>query len=564
MRLEAGAVADRYELVAPLGRGGQATVWRARHATLGSDHAIKVLNRVGPAVRERLLKEGRAQARLRHPNIVSVTDVLDLDGVPALVMEFVDGPHLGAWIRQVRPDLAQALGVFDGILAGVERAHDAGLVHRDLKPGNVLMASTGVGNDRWLPKVADFGLVKVLHEGADGQTRTGVGMGTPAYMAPEQRRGARHVDHRADIFSLGCILYTLVCGRPPFESDDLLELLTLANTGGYTPPERVVPNLPGRVGQAVRGALEPHVDRRIPDCATLRAVLGGQRPWGLPPDDPSSEAIRAASTVFDSFAEVGAPTLDPAGPSQGAAASTLDPAEFGEPPPGGANGPVVPSAAGPPTGTPARERPTAPLPLPTQQPDPNVRPPLTKWVELAVALLTVTAAVLGLMGQFRDDPAPVSPVAADVLPPPGIAPVPADVREAAPPANAAADSDPVQPEVVPTPDEAVTPSTVPAPKPPSAKTPPPARTPKADPEPAPRAEDPAPEAPTTAHITFVEGGLVRLIGDAGTLSPGTVPPGTYRVRATFGRTEAVDAGVVVLKAGDTRTLKCNPVLLTCN
>lgn len=273
MNLQVGDIIERYQVESLLGRGAMAEVYRVRHRTLKTAHALKVLMLASARIRERLIVEGQVQAQMRHPNVLAVTDVLDVHGAPGLLMEFVDGPSLDAFIEQTPPDAAQALHLFRGILAGVAEAHAAGLVHRDLKPANVLVATTARG---LVPKVADFGLAKLLMEeegAAAHRTRSGSAMGTPAYMAPEQIRSARHVDHRADIFSLGCILYELMSGRRPFDGDDLLGIFNAVAAGRYEP----LRDVPDAVQLAIQGALEVDRERRIPSCAVMQEVLDGQR-----------------------------------------------------------------------------------------------------------------------------------------------------------------------------------------------------------------------------------------------------------------------------------------------
>ncbi|MCA9492747.1 MAG: protein kinase, partial [Myxococcales bacterium] len=132
--LEPGDIIERYEVLRALGEGGMARVVLVRHTTLGTRHAIKVLTLTGPSLKERLVEEGRAQALLRHDNVVRVSDVLEVEGMPALVMDYVDGPDLGRWIGETQPDPETAERVFRGIVAGVAAAHRAGRIHRDLKP----------------------------------------------------------------------------------------------------------------------------------------------------------------------------------------------------------------------------------------------------------------------------------------------------------------------------------------------------------------------------------------------------------------------------------------------
>lgn len=232
--LEIGRQIERYIVEEALGEGGMAFVFRVRHSKLGTLHALKVLKVGGPAIQERLVREGKVQASLKHANILAVTDVIDVDGAPGLLMEYVGGGSLDQWLEGRKPTTAEAESIFRGILAGVGRAHKAGLIHRDLKPGNVLMED---GDDGFVPKVADFGLAKILADtGGKNATRSGVGMGTPAYMSPEQIRDAKNVDGRADIFALGCILYELVCGSSPFQRGDVLSIFAAIADGRYAPP----------------------------------------------------------------------------------------------------------------------------------------------------------------------------------------------------------------------------------------------------------------------------------------------------------------------------------------
>ena len=223
---------DRYTVERVLARGGMATVYIVRHNTLNTQYALKVLDIPTADIRRRLLQEGRIQASLKHPNIVAVTDAIELDGSPALVMEYVDGPPLSKLIDERDYTTEQAEVWFRQIVSAVSYAHARGLIHRDLKPENVLMAPMTGG---YLPKVADFGIAKVVQEylqDADGpRTQTGIGMGTPAYMPPEQVQSAGSVDHRADVFALGCILYELVCGERAFPGDNLLSILNAIADG---------------------------------------------------------------------------------------------------------------------------------------------------------------------------------------------------------------------------------------------------------------------------------------------------------------------------------------------
>ncbi len=282
-------IEGKYTVEALLGEGGMAAVYRVKHNTLGTTHALKILTLTRKSIRERLLTEGIVQASLDHENAVAVRDVLDVDGAPALLMEYVDGPDLEDWIAAADHSVAEAEQVFRGIVAAVGAAHKKGLIHRDLKPANVLMARRG---STWIPKVCDFGIAKLADEDSgqtSGSTRTGVAMGTPAYMAPEQIRDAKNVDHRADIFSLGCILYQLTTGFQPFVGADIVDLYNAITKGVYRPPLERVPTLPKRIVDTIGACLEVDRERRPADCAAILKALDGET-LGDPPPPPSFKA----------------------------------------------------------------------------------------------------------------------------------------------------------------------------------------------------------------------------------------------------------------------------------
>jgi serine/threonine-protein kinase len=291
--LAPGATIDRYTVEKVLGHGGTAIVYLVRHNRLGTLHALKVLSVSSDAIRQRMETEGRVQSTMHHPNVVAVTDVFEVDGMPGLLLEYIDGPPLEDALTRYKITLPDAETLFLGIVQGVRMAHLHGLVHRDLKPANVLLAPSP---DGFVPKVTDFGLAKVLAEAeaGGGHTRQGVAMGTPSYMAPEQIRDARLVDQRADIFSLGCILYDLVCGHRAFGGDNAITIYNRILEGEYLPPSAFVPDLPERIEMAIRGALITEPEERIPDCDALLRVLAGQATWAVPDPRPPSPVEQAA------------------------------------------------------------------------------------------------------------------------------------------------------------------------------------------------------------------------------------------------------------------------------
>jgi serine/threonine-protein kinase len=201
-----------YEVQGVLGRGGMRVVYRAQHLRLNRPVALKMLL-AGPYARpqelERFRREAEAVAALRHPNVVQVYDVGDVDGRPYFTMELVEGGSLSAKIEDTPQPAGWAASLVATLAGAIQFAHQRGIVHRDLKPGNVLLTADGV------PKVTDFGMAQRLEE-EEGLTLSGVLLGTPSYMAPEQARGdKRAIGPATDVYALGAILYRLLTGRPP-------------------------------------------------------------------------------------------------------------------------------------------------------------------------------------------------------------------------------------------------------------------------------------------------------------------------------------------------------------
>jgi len=250
-------------------------VYMARHQVLSTPFALKVLAVPDRALAQRLLAEARNQSRLRHPNVVAVTDCFLWRGAPVVVMEYVEGPTLQALIAGDLLPLERVEQLFLGLLDGVGAAHDAGLIHRDLKPANVLVEQRPAA---WTARLTDFGLVKTL-SGGEGALLTlpGVAMGTPGYMAPEQYTDAAGVDARADVFSLGVILYEMLCGQPPFSGGDLPTLFMATASGRYRDPAAWRPRLPARMARALKAALAPRREDRPRDVGALLAIWGDRR-----------------------------------------------------------------------------------------------------------------------------------------------------------------------------------------------------------------------------------------------------------------------------------------------
>jgi serine/threonine protein kinase len=304
-------IADRYRIEARLGVGGMGAVYRAEHVLMKKPVAVKVLHREMTVLDEavkRFEREAIAAGRIDHPNVAVATDFGKLDtGAFYLVLEYVPGRSLTHALAEdgaFSPD--RALWVARQIAAGLAAAHAAGIVHRDLKPDNIMLIERGGSKD--FVKVLDFGIAKVTADGADGGqlTRLGAVFGTPAYMAPEQAAG-QAVDHRADLYSLGLVLYEMLAGAPAFSSTEVVHLLTKQLT---EPP----PPLPDSIPTEVRALVDRLVDKdpnaRVESAQALvleidRASGAGgpaSGPTVLAPD-PSSvrdgQLLAAAATAMD-------------------------------------------------------------------------------------------------------------------------------------------------------------------------------------------------------------------------------------------------------------------------
>ncbi len=246
-RLAPGRTWSGYCVDSMLGEGTGGAVYLVQRVEDETWWALKVLTTVGARQRLRVEREAIVRDSLRHPNIVPALQAIDVDGHPGLVMDFIEGPTLDVWVKTHDPDLVARLQVFRNILGAVQFAHEQGFVHRDIKPSNVLMQPHGPA---FLPRVADFGLAKALAPPMGkfgGLTTVNTGLGSPGYAAPEQIRDASSVDERADIFSLGCVLYELMCGTGPFAGMSTFEVLRASSRGAFTDPATLAVGVPSDV-----------------------------------------------------------------------------------------------------------------------------------------------------------------------------------------------------------------------------------------------------------------------------------------------------------------------------
>ena len=275
-----GRTIDRYKIVEQLGQGGMGVVYKARDTVLDRFVALKVLppdKSTDPDRRRRFLHEAKAASALNHPGIVSVFDVLTVDGQDVLVMELVEGETLDDVLALRRPSLGEALGLAARVADALARAHAAGIVHRDLKPSNVMVTSDGI-------KVLDFGLAKLTETPFPGTeaptaapdemslTRERVILGTIGWMSPEQASG-RPVDARSDIFAFGVLLYEMLTGRHPFRRATTVETLAAIREQEPEPPTRIVPTLPPEVDRAVLRCLRKEPAKRWQSLSDLGVML---------------------------------------------------------------------------------------------------------------------------------------------------------------------------------------------------------------------------------------------------------------------------------------------------
>jgi serine/threonine-protein kinase len=259
-----------YEVEAVLGRGGMGIVFRARHLRLNRLVALKMALADAYAERRervRFQREAEAAAGLRHPNIVHVYDVGEADGRPYFTMELVDGGSLARKLAGTPQPARQAAQLVATLAGAVQAAHTCGIVHRDLKPANILLTVDDT------PKIGDFGVARRLDDGA-GLTQTGVPIGTPSYMAPEQARGQRNaVGPAVDVYALGVILYELLTGRPPFRAETAAATLQQVLADEPMPPSRLMPRLPRDLETICLKCLEKDSGKRYPTAAELAADL---------------------------------------------------------------------------------------------------------------------------------------------------------------------------------------------------------------------------------------------------------------------------------------------------
>ncbi len=273
--LSAGTTFARYEIVRCIGAGGMGAVFEATHTLLKKRVALKALHANlsrSESGRERFLREAETVARIRHPNVVDITDVGVEGGVPYFVMEFLEGEDVASLLDRGRLAPAVAADIVVPIASGLCAVHRLGIVHRDIKPENVFLARDNHGEV--VPKLVDFGVSKDLGALGSGAPPLHTVTGTPHYMSPEQARGAAALDGRTDQYALGVMLYQCLSGVRPYDAESLLELMHLIDSGEFTPLRTHVPQLPEELEAIVHRAMARHPRDRFESMNAFgRALL---------------------------------------------------------------------------------------------------------------------------------------------------------------------------------------------------------------------------------------------------------------------------------------------------
>jgi eukaryotic-like serine/threonine-protein kinase len=280
--IEEGSLIGGYQIQDRIGQGASAIVYRGVHLKLGRPVALKFLPLLHQELaRSRFLREAKALRRMNHPNVVQVLDTGEAEGMPYMVFDYIPGGSLADRMAVEALPVGESLGLLDGIAKGLDYAHGRGIVHRDVKPANVLLDTNGV------PVIADFGLVRLLEQ--PSATATGMFAGTPAYMSPEQAEG-QEIGPASDQYSLAAMAYELLTGQVPFPGDTVSEVLTALLTRPPVAPSTVRTGLSARVDSVLLKGLSKRPEQRWPSCQDLVDELLEAMVANLPAGPVGAEA----------------------------------------------------------------------------------------------------------------------------------------------------------------------------------------------------------------------------------------------------------------------------------
>ena len=421
-----------YEIIAKLGEGGMGAVYKARQISLDRIVALKVL----PLERarskqyvQRFAREARLAAKVSHPNLIPVYDVGMKAGWHYIAMEFVPGTDVAKHLQSGPLTEERALEIILGVARGLEAAHEEGIIHRDIKPSNIMLTKKG------LPKVADLGLARDTEDDRAALTRSGMAMGTPHYMSPEQCMGKKDIDARTDIYSLGASLFHMLCNRVPFEGDSTLEIIQKQINEPLPDPKALRPDLSDGVVALIKRMMEKDREKRFQNCheiiAAIEAVEQGMAPMArmatMPIAPPSRPSRSLPPHSVSPPAAVLPPETPPARPAR-APRATSPPTPPPPAPPARASRATPPATPAPPRAAPKYERPSS-----VRTPDAAVPVPASTpgvWVAqeggkrgfpygvliVAVVVLTVGITTVATVIKFREDKKDTGP------PPPIIKP----------------------------------------------------------------------------------------------------------------------------------------------
>jgi serine/threonine protein kinase len=305
------AIGDHYELEEEIGRGGMSVVYRARDRRLNRVVAIKVLPpelAYDPAIRTRFTREAQTSARLAHPHIVPIYDVGDRDGIAYFVMAFVAGGNLATHLaREPHRSADEVRRILCEVSDALAYAHLRGVIHRDIKPDNILL-----DEESGRAMVTDFGIARAIEAGTR-LTVTGNAVGTPTYMSPEQAVGDKEIDGRSDIYSLGVVAYQMLTGRVPFTAGNSMALLLKHVSETARPIAELRPDAPRALREAVERAMTKSPEDRWPTAASLRDALSSREPASPSWRSEHREPVRYLSPRPDSRAASAARRSAPSG-----------------------------------------------------------------------------------------------------------------------------------------------------------------------------------------------------------------------------------------------------------